>query len=207
MKKTGLIVAAAVAVAIPTVAGAAQGGTTRDAITGGGQAFFGNEDGVPTPGAGDTVAFTAKRAKGEEGLGSDAATGQIQVNRRTTGAIKFHGTFDCLIANGEIGSGAGYAYASGVSRDGETPFELYVEDGGKGPAERNDLIMLFVGDDVNGENNDGPCGFEGDFDRAEDSIPLARGNVQVRNRDQSEDANTDSNSNSAAASPLSLLGL
>lgn len=204
--KALLITAAAVAVAVPTVAGAAQGGTTRDAITGGGQAFFAT-GGETQAGAGDTVAFTAKRERGTEGTASDAAVGQIQVNRRTTGAIKFHGTFDCLVTNGEPGSGAGYAYASGLSRDGTTPFELYVEDGGKGQAERNDLIMLYIGSETDGENNDGPCGFEDDFDRVEDSISLSRGNVQVRNRDTSEDANTDSQSSSSPASALSLLGL
>ena len=202
--KALLVTGAAIAVAIPTVAGAAQGGTTRDAITGGGQAFFGSEDGVPTTGAGDTVAFTAKRAKGAAD-GSTAATGNIQVNRRTTSQVKFHGSFSCLVVNGEPNSGAGYAFASGASRTG-VPFELFVQDGGKGPQERNDLIMLYVGGETDGENDDGPCGFEGDFDPATDSIPLARGNVQVRNRNMTEDAPEQSQSQSQSA-PLSLLGL
>jgi len=89
------------------------------------------------------------------------------------------------------------AWASGESRDG-TPFQLYVEDGGKGQMERNDMITLLVGDDT--EDGDGPCGFE---DMDTDSISLSRGNVQVRNRDTSEDAEE----NSQEASPLSLLGL
>ena len=197
MKGRGFLITAAAAVlAVPTIAGAAQGGTTRDAITGGGQAFFatGGETGQ---GAGDTVAFTAKRERDAD-EGSDAAVGQIQVNRRTENEVKFHGEFDCLVVNGEPNSGAGMAWASGESRDG-TPFQLYVEDGGKGQMERNDMITLLV--DADTEDGDGPCGFE---DMDTDSISLSRGNVQVRNRDTSEDAEENS---SEAASPLSFLGL
>ena len=193
MKRRGLLIAVSAAVlALPTVA---SGASTRDAITGGGQAFFGS-NGETGQGAGDTVAFSAKRAKGTP-EGSTDAVGQIQVNRRTTSQVKFHGTFNCLVVNGEPNSGAGMAWASGESRDG-TPFQLYVEDGGKGQAERNDMIMLFVGDET--QDGDGPCGFE---DTDTDSISLSRGNVQVRNRDTSEDAQQQSSS----ASPLSALGL
>ena len=194
MKRRGLLIAVSAAVlALPTVA---SGASTRDAITGGGQAFFGS-NGETGQGAGDTVAFSAKRAKGTP-EGSTDAVGQIQVNRRTTTQVKFHGTFHCLVVNGEPNSGAGMAWASGESRDG-TPFQLYVEDGGKGQAERNDMIMLFVGDET--QDGDGPCGFE---DTDTDSISLSRGNVQVRNRDTSEDAQQQS---SNEASPLSALGL
>jgi hypothetical protein len=193
MTGRGLLIAVAAAVlALPTVA---SGASTRDAITGGGQAFFGS-NGETGQGAGDTVAFSAKRAKGTP-EGSTDAVGQIQVNRRTTTQVKFHGTFHCLVVNGEPNSGAGMAWASGESRDG-TPFQLYVEDGGKGQMERNDMITLLVGDQT--EDGDGPCGFE---DTDTDSISLSRGNVQVRNRDTSEDAQQQSSS----ASPLSALGL
>ena len=192
MTGRGLLIAVAAAVlALPTVA---SGASTRDAITGGGQAFFGS-NGETGQGAGDTVAFSAKRAKGTP-EGSTDAVGQIQVNRRTTTQVKFHGTFHCLVVNGEPNSGAGMAWASGESRDG-TPFQLYVEDGGKGQMERNDMITLLVGDQT--EDGDGPCGFE---DTDTDSISLSRGNVQVRNRDTSEDAQQNS-----GASPLSALGL
>jgi hypothetical protein len=194
MKGRGLLIAGAAALlALPTVA---SGASTRDAITGGGQAFFGS-NGETGQGAGDTVAFSAKRERGAA-EGSDAAVGQLQVNRRTTSQVKFHGTFDCLVVNGEPGSGAGMAWASGESRDG-TPFQLYVEDGGKGQMERNDMIMLFVGDET--QDGDGPCGFE---DTDTDSISLSRGNVQVRNRDTSEDAEEQ---NGQEASALSFLGL
>jgi hypothetical protein len=196
MKKTGLLAAAAVAVlALPTGASAA---STRDAITGGGQAFFGS-NGETGQGAGDTVAFSAKRERGAA-EGSTDAIGQLQVNRRTTNQVKFHGTFNCLVVNGEPNSGAGMAWASGESRGG-VPFQLYVEDGGKGQQERDDMILLFVGDET--QDGDGPCGFE---DTDTDSISLSRGNVQVRNRDTSEDAEQ-SNTNSSEASPLSFLGL
>ena len=193
MTGRGLLIAVAAAVlALPTVA---SGASTRDAITGGGQAFFGS-NGETGQGAGDTVAFSAKRAKGTP-EGSTDAVGQIQVNRRTTTQVKFHGTFHCLVVNGEPNSGAGMAWASGESRDG-TPFQLYVEDGGKGQMERNDMITLLVGDQT--EDGDGPCGFE---DTDTDSISLSRGNVQVRNRDTSEDAQQQN----SGASPLSALGL
>jgi hypothetical protein len=62
------------------------------------------------------------------------------------------------------------------------------------------MITLLVGDDT--EDGDGPCGFE---DADTDSISLSRGNVQVRNRDTSEDFEEESNS--TEASPLSFLGL
>ncbi len=194
MKGRGLFLVAIVAVlALPTVA---SGASTRDAITGGGQAFFGT-GGETGQGAGDTVAFTAKREKGAAD-GTDAAVGQIQVNRRTSDVIKFHGTFDCLVVNGVPGSGAGMAWASGQSRTG-TSFQLYVEDGGKGTMERNDMITLLVGDDT--EAGDGPCGFE---DADTDSISMSRGNVQVRNRNTSEDHQEEQTGTGTSA--LSLLG-
>ena len=194
MKGRGFLIAGAAAVlALPAVA---SGASTRDAITGGGQAFFGS-NGETGQGAGDTVAFTAKRERGAA-EGSDAAVGQIQVNRRTTSQVKFHGTFDCLVVNGEPNSGAGMAWASGESRTG-VPFQLYVEDGGKGQMERNDMIMLLVGEDT--QDGDGPCGFE---DADTDSISLSRGNVPVRNRDTSEDFEEQSGQE---ANALSFLGL
>lgn len=201
--KALLITGAAMAVAVPTVAGAAQGGTTRDSITGGGQAFFDERD--PT-GAGDTIAFQAQRERGADTSSTDA-DGNIQVRRRGTNSVKFHGEFECLVVNGDPGSGAGYAFGSGESRSGE-PFELYVSDGGKGQLERDDMIMLYYGDDeVDDNGSDGPCGFE-EFEAGEDSIELARGNVQVRNRSLDEDADPQSkNASEASALSLSFLGL
>ncbi|HVE69694.1 MAG TPA: hypothetical protein VNB64_14060 [Solirubrobacteraceae bacterium] len=209
--KGALLVCAVGALAVPSAAGAAN---TRDSVTGGGQAIFDARDAT----AGDTVAFQAHRAKGAP-QGSSAATGQIQVNRRGGataddaghGPIKFHGTITCMNSTGDPSTGSGYAYMSGVSRATKTqpsmPFELYVRDGGKGPNERNDSIMLFVGDET--ANNDSPeenqgreevCGFT-DFN-ASGSPMLARGNVQVRNRNTSED--NDPAPGTAPASGLAL---
>jgi hypothetical protein len=207
--RTLLIAGAVVAVAIPTTAGAASGGTTRDSVTGGGQAFFDARD---PSGAGDTIAFQAKRAKGAPD-GSDDAVGMVQVNRRGTTAIKFHGSITCMNTSGEPKSGSGYAYMSGMSRASKStpaqPFELYVSDGGKGQQEQDDMIMLFVGDET--ANNDSQnadktevCGFS-DFDPASDSVEMARGNVQVRNRNTSEDQNPDPGT--AKAARLSLKAL
>ena len=199
MKLKALLIAAlAAAVAIPTVAGAAQGGTTRDSITGGGQAFFDARD---PNGAGDTIAFTAKRARGASTDSTDAE-GQIQVKRRGSNAVKFHGEFSCLVVNSD--GDRGWAYASGASRGG-TPFELFVEDGGKGQLERNDMIMRFYGEDETDDNDDGQgesvCGFSSpDFD----TVSMARGNVQARNRSTNEDAEPE-NEQSQGASQTSAL--
>jgi len=225
--KTLVIAGAIMAIAVP-VADAAKGGSsadptsgnTRDSATGGGQAFF--DTAAPTSGAGDTVAFQAQRAKGAD-PGSDDATGQIQVNRRSNpavdnseGAVKFHGTIDCLVTNGVKGSGMGDAFISGESRSG-IPFELYVNDGGTGQTERDDNIMLFVGDETENndadENNDTDttndkkevCGFS-EYDPTS-ALELFRGNVQVRNRDNSADNYPDTPDDSGGASALTLLGL
>lgn len=179
MKRASLVAGAAVAVLAAAVPATAMAGNTRDRATGGGQSFL---DGREPARAGDTVAFSAHRAKGAP-ADSDAATGQIQVNRRGENAVKFHGTITCLVVNG--GKGMGYAYMSGESRGG-TPFELYVSDGGKGPQERNDMIMLYVDqetEDNDGSGGDGPCG----FGEAPDTVNLARGNVQTYNGSDAED--------------------
>lgn len=218
MKLRTLVIAGLITAIAAPAAGAAKGGSstdpssgnTRDSATGGGQAFFDRDDPAGSTGAGDTVAFTAHRAKGAP-EGSDAATGQIQVNRRTTGAVKFHGTIDCLVTNGVKGSGAGDAYMSGKARNGE-PFELYVSDGGKGQMERNDMIMLYHGttevasndSDPNNQGRNEVCGFS-DFNPQDDSFPLYRGNVQVRNRDNSAD--NEPNPGTPAAARLSVANL
>lgn len=205
MRIKALLAAGTVAVLAMPVA--AHGAAARDNVTGGGQAFFDTRD---PSGAGDTIAFQAQRARGEE-AGSELATGQIQVNRRGTNAVKFHGTITCLNASGEKGSGSGYAYMSGTTRESKTtpaqPFELYVSDGGKGQAERNDMIMLFVGEETASNDSDSPdandvCGFsDPDFEQ----VTMARGNVQVRNNDASEDDDPDAGM-TAPLSAFSLLG-
>jgi hypothetical protein len=194
MRARVLFLVCALLAAVPATAGA---GNTRDRATGGGQAFLDSRD---QNGAGDTVAFSAHRAKGAAS-DSDAATGQIQVNRRGDNAVKFHGNITCLVVNG--GKSVGTAYMSGTSRGG-TPFELYVSDGGKGQDERNDMIMLFVGDETTQNDSssaDGPCG----FDEQPDGVSLARGNVQTYNGSTDEDQTPPSASSSLSAALGALL--
>lgn len=202
-KRSILTLAVSAVLVVPAAADAA---ASRDNVTGGGQAFF---DGREPSGAGDTIAFQAQRARGAA-EGSDAATGQIQVNRRGDGAVKFHGAITCLVANGTKSSGAGYAYMSGMTRATKTaeaqPFELYVSDGGKGQMERNDMIMLFVGSETEDNDSDMPgandvCGFSDSFETTQ----MARGNVQVRNNDSSEDDDPSGGPASMAAQAMSLL--
>jgi hypothetical protein len=201
--KTLLIAGVITAIAVP-VAGAAKGGTTRDSVTGGGQAFLDSRD---ANGAGDTVAFQAQRSRNADDDNPRLATGQIQVNRRGTGVVKFHGTITCMAVNGDADSSSGSAYMSGEARDG-TPFELYVTDGGRGTDERGaDMIMLFYGTETaNNDDDDASddvCGF-GEFD-PEDAVNLARGNVQVRNRATGDDGSPPAPSSSTTS--LSLAGL
>jgi hypothetical protein len=208
--RTGLVVAAVALAAVPAIAGAApSSGPPRDKATGGGQAFFDSRE--PT-GAGDTVAFTAQRARDAAGDSSDA-TGQVQVNRRGDNAVKFHGIVDCLVVNASdpdsgdpvVSKGQGEAYISGYVRgDQSKRFELYVKDGGKGQMERvNDMIALFApgetdqGDPGSSDDNAGPCGFaEAPTDV---DVTMARGNVQVTNANTGEDQ--------AAAAPQQQVGV
>lgn len=198
IRRMGLVAAIAALAAVPAVA---DGANTRDSVTGGGQAFFNGRD---MTGAGDTIAFQAQRSRYATEENPELATGQIQVNRRAgsgadegqadEGPVKFHGTITCMNVSGDPDESRGYAYMSGYSRATKTqpaqPFELYVSDGGGGQLERNDMIMLFVGDETANNDSDNEdandvCGFS-DFN-ASGSPELARGNVQVRNRNDSED--------------------
>ncbi|HEX8119834.1 MAG TPA: hypothetical protein VF549_01080 [Solirubrobacteraceae bacterium] len=168
--------------------------SARDRATGGGQVLL-DPNNPPTTGALDTVAFTAQRAQGA-GDDSTLATGQVQVNRRSgTGdtQVKFHGVVDCLVVFGT--KSAGKAYISGhVKNDPETPFELYVVDGGSGAEERGaDQILVWYGDETNSNHSDQQvpanmptglpedefCGIEED-PSSKRQIPVqARGNTQV----------------------------
>ena len=187
--KALLTAGAIVALAIPAGADAA---SSRDKAVGGGQTFFSTSDTGNS--AGDTIAFQAQRKRGEDD-GSNVATGQIQVNRRTTDAVKFHGIIECLVVRGERSLGS--AYMSGESRSG-VPFELYVTDAGRGQQEQGaDMIALFVDDEI-GDNNgstandDAFCGFG---ETPKGSV-LGRGNVQTWNNNTSEDG-----SNAPPAAP------
>ncbi|HVE69517.1 MAG TPA: hypothetical protein VNB64_13150 [Solirubrobacteraceae bacterium] len=141
------------------------------------------------------MAFIAHRSKAATGDNPSLATGQVQVNRRSTnadagtGPAKFHGIVDCLVVNG--GRSVGDAYISGHRRGAPTQrFELRVTDGGRGQAERGgDMIALFApgetdqGDPGQADDAEGPCGF------AEEpaTVALFRGNVQTWNASTSDD--------------------
>ena len=190
--KLKLVLAGALAATMAFPVAAADSASSRDKAIGGGQAFLDSRD---ANGAGDTVAFQAQREKGAED-GSDLADGQIQVNRRGGNAVKFHGTIDCLVVNG--GRSEGVAYMSGTTRASKNvpqqPFELYVTDGGKGQQEREDMIMLFVGDetdqgdDGSADDEQGPCGFAEEVS----GVAMSRGNVQTWNNNTSEDQEPES---------------
>jgi len=218
IRRMGLLAVVIALAAVPSIAAAKSenAGPKRDKATGGGQAFFDMRD--PT-GAGDTVAFTAQRAR-NAAEGSDDATGQVQVNRRggsggesDTGVVKFHGIVDCLVVNGDsesedevVTKGVGEAYIGGYVRgDASKRFELYVRDGGKGQMERvNDVIMLFApgeteDNDQEGAESPGPCGLN---DPDDTSVSMARGNVQVTNANTSEDQQPEAEEEQQGASTL-----
>ena len=171
--------------ALPTIAGAE---SPRDRATGGGQILV-DPDNPPSGGALDTVAFTAQREQGAA-AGSTAADGQVQVNRRSGEAVKFHGIVDCLVVVGSK------AYISGTQRgavdeNGDPiPFELFVQDNGEGALDDDDLGMIWYGEETttNGPdqlgqftppNEDEFCGIEEDPSSKGDLPALGRGNYQV----------------------------
>ena len=177
VRTIGLLAVAASLAAVPV----ADAGSQRDRATGGGQLLI-DPNSQPATGALDTLAFTAQNRDGA----GDAATGQVQVNRRNGTETKFHGVVDCLVVQGTK------AYISGEARDG-SPFELYVVDGGAGLEERvGDQGMLWYGGETSGNEADQQapggyvgtedtfCGIEEDPDDGSDKTPaLARGNYQV----------------------------
>ena len=150
-----LIAVAVLAVAVP---GMASAGSRTDRATGGGQTL------LSTPGAGNTIAFTAQGT-------TDLAKGQVQFIDRSAGTgqsqVKFHGVVNCLLVEGNR------AQISGENRDTHAPFELSVVDNGEGAAASNDLI-LFDTTDV-----DGNCATDDSDDDDEPELALARGNAQV----------------------------
>ena len=213
LKTLGLSVALATTVAFPVAAGA---DTPRDKATGGGQVLL-DPDNPPTTGALDTIAFTAQRERGatdESGL----ADGQVQVNRRSGDALKFHGVVECLIV---VGSeyGGGKAYISGVQSNGAeegTPFELYIVDGGNGANERGaDQALVWYGAETEENEPDNQvignftppqedefCGIEEDPSSKREVPVLARGNYQVRDHTGSSSARRAKSSKSASSTRL-----
>lgn len=178
VRKLGLLAAVAAVAAVPAVA---EAGSARDRATGGGQVLL-DPNAPPTTGALDTIAFTAQQ---EAGATDGAADGQVQVNRRSGEALKFHGEVECLIVAGNK------AYISGHSRDG-VYFELFAIDGGSGTEERGtDQTIVWYGDET--EENDPDqqvvgnftppqedefCGIEEDPNSKREAA-LARGNNQI----------------------------
>ena len=147
--KKFLVVGVALLAAVP--AAVAVAGSSTDRATGGGQVLIGTRGG-----AGDTIAFTAQ----------DRADnlGQVQyIDRTATGQTRYHGTVTCLRVMGTT------AKLAGVWRDGGT-FQILVQDNGQGSAADNDLVTI---------QNDQPNECAEDDDDDENSVELARGNVQV----------------------------
>ena len=182
--KMALLAAVGATVAAP-IAGAE---TPRDSARGGGQVLL-DPSAPPTTGALDTIAFQAQRQKGatdESGL----ADGQVQVNRRSGDAVKFHGVVECLIVVGNK------AYISGVQSNQEeegTPFELYIVDGGQtseGKGEDQALVWYGPETEENDPDNqvvgnftppqeDEFCGIEEDPSSKRQIPVAARGNYKV----------------------------
>lgn len=133
-------------------------GSPTDRATGGGQVLVG------TPGAGDTVAFTAQGSQ-------DDARGQVQYVDRTDGTGQgqtvYHGEVDCLYVEGNVAIIGG----EWAARDGGGRFELYVVDNGEGAAAEDDVV--WIGEPTGTAYCD-PDEYDGSEDQA-----LARGNAQV----------------------------
>ena len=179
VRTLGVLAAVTAVAAVPVSADA---GSPRDRATGGGQVLL-DPNNPPTTGAQDTVAFTAQR---EQGAASDstAADGQVQVNRRSGEALKFHGIVDCLVVIGNK------AYISGRSRD-DVYFELFAIDGGSGTDERGaDQTIVWHGSETEenepdqftppftGGTEEEYCGIEEDPTSKREAA-LARGNNQI----------------------------
>ena len=178
VRTLGVLAAVTAVAAVPV---SAEAGSARDRATGGGQVLL-DPNAPPTTGALDTVAFTAQQ---EAGATDGAADGQVQVNRRSGEALKFHGVVECLIVTGNK------AYISGTARDG-SPFELFALDGGSGTEERGtDQTIVWYGSET--EENDPDqqvignftppqedefCGIEED-PNSKRTVALARGNNQI----------------------------
>jgi hypothetical protein len=220
VRTLGVLAAVGALGALPV---AADADSPRDRATGGGQILI-DPDSPPQNGALDTVAFTAQRERGASD-DSGLADGQVQVNRRSGDALKFHGTVECLIVIG--GKSEGKAYISGVKRGSRTeenpegtPFELYIVDGGSGENERggdqglvwfgpeteeNEPDDMFVGNFTPPEEDEF-CGIEEDPTSKRQIPALARGNYQVYDANPTTESSArKSSSKSASSTSLSSL--
>lgn len=173
---------------------AADADSPRDSARGGGQVLL-DPNSPPTTGALDTIAFQAQRERGATDE-SGAADGQLQVNRRSGDALKFHGEVECLIVVGNK------AYISGrqSNQEGEgTPFELFIEDGGTEGDEGSggDMALVWYGSETSENEPDNQvignftppqedeyCGIEEDPSSKRDIPVAARGNYKVNDYTQ-----------------------
>jgi hypothetical protein len=153
-----------------------------DKVTGGGQILLGTD---PEK-AGNTIAFTAQGTV-------DAAKGRVTFIDRSGGTgqaqEKFHGIVDCIEVTDNYGIVGGYRRGDEGDR-----FDLRVVDNGE-PGAGFDMIAFDL------DNPDVECGDE-EADNEEPEMALGRGNVQVRDGDDSNPPAEESQE----ASPLSLLG-
>ena len=155
MRARASLVVLAVAAVTAALAASAFAGSPTDRATGGGQIL------LSTPGAGNTIAFTAQGTQ-EEGKG------QVQFIDRSEGTgqsqVKFHGVVDCLAVNGNT------AQIYGHDRDNEDDtFQLSVVDNGE-PNLGQDTVA-FSDDPV------GSC--SNPDDDTDGDTALGRGNAQV----------------------------
>jgi hypothetical protein len=149
--KKFLVVAAALAVAVPATVAFA--GSATDRATGGGQILIGKS-------AGNTITFSARGT-------SSAATGNVQYVNRDAGTgqsqVTRHGRVSCLRVEGNM------AKIAGTWDQGGT-FQLLIVDNGQGAAADNDLVTV--------QNTQDPtCDEEDDDDDGQ--TELGRGNAQV----------------------------
>ncbi|CAA9507328.1 MAG: hypothetical protein AVDCRST_MAG85-2120 [uncultured Solirubrobacteraceae bacterium] len=205
--KMALLAAVGATVVAPTVGAE----TPRDSARGGGQVLLDPNE-PPTTGALDTIAFTAQRERGATD-NSGLADGQLQVNRRSGDAVKFHGVVECLIVVGDK------AYISGTqsNQEGEgTPFELYIVDGSAEGEQGRGGDQAFVWYGAETETNepdqkvpgqytppfeDSYCGIEEDPADGERQIPVvARGNYKVNDTNPSSPSSRKSRSTRSALS-------
>ena len=168
--KRALISSAVLALAVAGVHGAAAAPSVYK-VTGGGQIT--SED---LQGAGDTIAFTAQTADPS----GNNAKGQLQYNKRSGTAEKFHGVITCVSVVQATDDTPAKARLEGTMR-GETDsaathFVVDVIDDGQG-GDTMDLVSLRHGnaDDSDGDN-DTTCDLDDDFDA---SGGLGRGNVKI----------------------------
>lgn len=169
--RLGLAGAAALVLAAPGVAGAAPAVTK---VTGGGQTLVNGKD---------TIGFNAQ---------TDGVThkGQVQfVDRADTGTqTQYHGDVACVavardsegnqVPNAAIVSGT-WRKVNGKTDPGAVGwFTLYVQDNGEGANSAGDQILMNHNETDDPEDDSDPTGPDCSVAWSDETIELARGNVQ-----------------------------